>query len=120
MLTNAHLCNLEDTSFKRSIYLSKIKALTKSTQLNNIDFIVHVEDEYDYMYRSKQVAEIVNAIKESYFTCMNQNLPIYAVPGKITVYMSTQKSMLDLRDIGVAKGQLPPDEFRMWDEDVTI
>ena len=32
MLTTQHLCNLEGQNFKRSIYLSKLKAITKSKQ----------------------------------------------------------------------------------------
>lgn len=52
MLTNQHLYNIKKDQVQRRIAVSSIKAVTKSTNSNNCQFIVHVKSEYDYMYES--------------------------------------------------------------------
>ena len=42
LLTSKRLCNLEGLVVKRTIPLNKLKAVTKSTQQGNFDFIIHV------------------------------------------------------------------------------
>ena len=38
------------SEFQRRIKISKMKALSKSTQSGNLEFVVHVKDEYDYRF----------------------------------------------------------------------
>ena len=42
LLTTYTLANVKDHEFQRRIALKSIKAMTKSTELNNNEFIVHV------------------------------------------------------------------------------
>lgn len=58
MLTSEHLCNVKAKKLMRSIKLSKLNGLTKSTDADNFDFIIHVKQEYDYEFRSKQRDEL--------------------------------------------------------------
>jgi len=41
---------LTSLEFQRKIPVSKIKAATKSTLDGNMEFIVHVKQEYDYRF----------------------------------------------------------------------
>ena len=54
MLTTTRLHNLEAKKIKRSIKVDKIKALTKNILNDNKEeFLVHVQGEYDYRFRSE-------------------------------------------------------------------
>ena len=49
---------------------------------------------------------------------MNQNLPIYGIPGKIDQYRTPKKSKyINLTGANTA-GILPPDELRLYSEDI--
>jgi len=85
-----------------------------------VDFIVHVEDEYDYMMRSKKSALIIKMIKDAYVANERKNLPIYAVPASVAAFLTTQTGYFDMRSIATAKGHLPPDDYRVYEEDVEI
>jgi len=47
----------------RSIKIGRISGLTKSTDPENFNFIIHVKEEYDYEFRSYQRDEIFDTIK---------------------------------------------------------
>ena len=54
MLTTKRLCNLDGHKLKRDIHITKLKGLTKNVKAGNtVDFIIHVEGEYDYRLASK-------------------------------------------------------------------
>jgi len=50
LLTTHQLCNVKKQEFKREIRIELIKALTKSNDADNKEFIVHIQDEYDYRF----------------------------------------------------------------------
>lgn len=57
--------------------------MTKSTEKDNNEFIVHVKDEYDYRFTCEKREELFEHLKECYFNMMNDNLPIFGVPGNV-------------------------------------
>ena len=77
MVTNKAVYNIKNrTEIQRSISLEKLKGVTIGTQAGNDQFIIHVIDEYDYLFRSKDKRqEIINAMKFAYFKLKKQNLP---------------------------------------------
>ena len=79
---------------------------------NNMEFIVHVKDEYDYRFICEHRDELFDAIKECFFNLMNENLPIYGVPGKLKEYATSKK------DIKAGNERLPPDSYKLVDEDI--
>ena len=90
MLTTELMCKVRNHNFKRNIRICKMSGLTKSLDSDVNNFIVHVSDEYDYQFipetREKR-DEFFEATKECYFKLMNENLPIYAVPGSVAQYV---------------------------------
>ena len=112
LLTTHHLANVKDHDFQRKIKLTNIKAMTKSTELNNNEFICHVKDEYDYRFVCEKREELFSHIKECYFTLMNENLPIYGVPGKVKEFSTSKK------DIKGGLERQPPEGYRLRNEDL--
>lgn len=88
---------------QRRINISSIKAATKSTKADNLQFIVHVKNEYDYQFESEFRKEIFEAFKYIFYKENGSNLPIYGVPDKLKDYATTKK---DIRE-GV---EINPDE----------
>ncbi len=88
---------------QRRINISSIKAATKSTKADNLQFIVHVKNEYDYQFESEFRKEIFEAFKYIFYKENGANLPIYGVPDKLKDYATTKK---DIRE-GV---EINPDE----------
>lgn len=70
-------------AFQRSIRLQKVMALSKSTEAGNKEFVVHVKGEYDYRFICELRDDMFEQIKACYFHLMNDNLPVYGVPGKL-------------------------------------
>ena len=111
LLTTLHLANVKDHTFQRRIRIDAIKAMTKSTELNNNEFICHVENEYDYTFICDKREELFDHLKECYFNIKNENLPIYGVPGNVSQYATTKK------DVKADIVKQPPDSFRLRAED---
>ena len=70
-------------AFQRSIRLQKVMALSKSTEAGNKEFVVHVKGEYDYRFICEMRDDMFEQIKACYFHLMNENLPVFGVPGKL-------------------------------------
>jgi len=88
-----------------------MKALSKSTQTGNFEFVVHVKDEYDYRFVCEKREELFEQLKACYFGIMNQNLPIYGVPSKLKDIATSKK------DIKNGTERMPPEQYRLRDED---
>lgn len=86
--------------------------MTKSTELNNNEFICHVENEYDYTFICEKREELFEHLKECFFNIMNDNLPIFGVPGNVSQYATSKK------DIKNDNPKQPPDSFRLRAEDL--
>ena len=83
MLTDARLINLDGVKIKRSIELTKIKGLTRNIKNGNLDeFLVHVQDEYDYEIISEDRELILKLIFEAYQEAAGgSELPVFGVNG---------------------------------------
>ena len=83
MLTDARLINLDGVKIKRSIELTKIKGLTRNIKNGNLDeFLVHVQDEYDYEIISEDRELILKLIFEAYQEVAGgSELPVFGVNG---------------------------------------
>ena len=79
MISDKQLYSWEGYKVKRYFPLEKIKALTISTTNKN-SFIVHVKEEYDYVYDTPKRAELFEQIAKCYFNIVKVKLPIYGVP----------------------------------------
>lgn len=89
-----------------------MKALSKSTQSGNLEFVVHVKDEYDYRFVCDTRDELFEQLKACYFHLMNANLPIYGVPSKLKDIATSKK------DIKSGTERMPPEQYRLRDEDL--
>lgn len=87
-------------------------ALSKSTEAGNKEFVVHVKSDYDYRFICELRDEMFEQIKACYFHLMNENLPVYGVPGKLKQHCTSKND----KKAGVDK--LPPDSFRLRGEDL--
>ena len=112
LLTTMQLCNVRGHEFQRRIQLCKMKALSKSTEPGNLEFIVHVKDEYDYRFVCYKRDDLFEQLKACFFNLMNKNLPIYGVPAKLKEYSTSKK------DIKNGCERLPPDTYYLKDEEV--
>ena len=77
-----------------------------------MEFIVHVENEYDYRFICVERDELFDALKECWFNIMNANLPIYGVPGKLKEYATSKK------DVKANNQRTPPDSYKLEDENI--
>jgi hypothetical protein len=76
--------------------------------------VVHVKGEYDYRFICELRDELFDQIKACFFHLMNDNLPVFGVPGKLKQHCTSkndQKQNLD---------KLPPDSFRLRGEDMYL
>ena len=78
------------TVFQRSIRLQKVMALSKSTEANNKEFVVDVRGEYDYRFICELRDDMFEQIKACYFHLMNENLPVFGVPGKLKSHCTSK------------------------------
>lgn len=87
-------------------------ALSKSTEAGNKEFVVHVRGEYDYRFICELRDDMFEQIKACYFYLMNENLPVYGVPGKLKQHCTSKQ------DAKANQDKLPPDSFRLRGEDL--
>lgn len=84
MLTTKRLYNIADCSkMQRKILVSSVSAISRSTVDGNLEFVVHVKDEYDYQFESADRDEIFEAIKYAYWKVTGKNVPVYMVPSSL-------------------------------------
>jgi hypothetical protein len=53
IITNSHLLNVKDNAIQRRIKIGAIGALTKSSQEDCYEFLIHVSNEWDYLFQAK-------------------------------------------------------------------
>lgn len=112
LLTNDNLYNIKKNQIQRKINIDSIKAITKSLQKGNQQFIVHIKSEYDYMFESDARDQIFQAIKFIFFKKNQQNLPVFGVHDKLKDYATSKK------DISNGVEVHPKDQYRLAEEDV--
>ena len=89
-----------------------MKGLSRSTQAGNMEFVVHVKNEYDYRFICEDRDKLFLQIKAVFFNKMNQNLPIFDVPENLKNYATSKK------EIKEAVEKMPPDQYRNKSEDI--
>lgn len=112
LLTNMYLYNIKKTEVQRRIAVKSIKSVTKSTIPNNLQFIVHIKNEYDYMFESDFRKEIFEALKNTYWKTNGLNLPVYGINDKLKDYATTKK------DISNGYEVKQNDKYRIRSEDI--
>jgi hypothetical protein len=85
--------------------------VTKSTKQDNLNFIVHVKSQYDYIFDSDFRKEIFDALKYVYWLQNKKNLPVYGVPDRLKDYATSKK------DINNGVEVNPKEEYRLRKED---
>lgn len=74
--------------------------------------MVHIKNEYDYMFESPSRKEIFNAIKYCFFQDVGMNVPVFGVPDNLRDYHTSKK------DIVAGVQILPESHFRLRAEDI--
>ena len=87
-------------------------ALSKSTEANNKEFVVHVRGEYDYRFICELRDDMFEQIKACYFHLMNENLPVFGVPGKLKSHCTSKN------DAKAGQDKIPPESYRLRNEDL--
>ena len=87
-------------------------AISKSTEDGNKEFVVHVRADYDYRFICEMRDELFEQIKACYFHLMNENLPVYGVPGKLAQHATSKNDMKANVD------KVPPETYRLRGEDL--
>ena len=87
-------------------------ALSKSTEANNKEFVVHVRGEYDYRFICELRDDMFEQIKACYFHLMNENLPVFGVPGKLKQHCTSKN------DAKAGQDKIPPESYRLRAEDL--
>lgn len=112
LVTNKNLYNLKKAEMQRRIAINQIKAVTKSTKAGNLQFIVHINSEYDYMFDSEYRKEIFEALKWIYYQENKMNLPVFGVPDKLKDFATSKKDIYNGVEVN------PKDEYRLKEEDI--
>ena len=112
LLTNQNLFNIKRAEVQRRIALASVKAVTKSTVNGNAQFIVHIKNEYDYMFESEFRKEIFEALKWAYWMIHQTNMPVYGVSDRLKDYATTKK------DISNGIAIQPKEDYRLSQEDI--
>ena len=74
--------------------------------------MIHIQNEYDYMFESEYRSEIFDALKYRFHQINGYNLPIFGVNDKLKDYATTKK------DISNGYQVQQKDEFRINSEDI--
>ena len=72
VITNNAIYNLKGKQLKRKIEISKLKGITNSSKTN--EFVLHGNEEYDYLYYSYNKNIIIYIIEKIYEHLMGKNL----------------------------------------------
>ena len=73
---------------------------------------MHVRGEYDYRFICELRDDMFEQIKACYFHLMNENLPVYGVPGKLKAHCTSKN------DAKAGADKIPPESFRLRAEDL--
>lgn len=102
--------NVNKSEFKRTIPISRFKALSKAQDPKNLEFVLHVKDEYDYRFICDVREALFDSVKACYFQKENENLPIYVVPEALKKYTTGKKEAKN------KQFKIPPETYYREDE----
>ena len=95
VITNYAIYNLKGKSLKRRIDISKLKGITNSEK--TLQFVLHGNEEYDYLYYSENKLIIIHIIEKIYEVLMGKtllfsNLDIDNLKTKVTTKKEKEKN----------------------------
>ena len=95
LITNYAIYNLKGKSLKRRIDISKLKGITNSEK--TFEFVIHGNEEYDYLLYSENKLIIIDVIEKIYEVLMGKtllfsNLNIDNLKNKVTTKIEKQKN----------------------------
>lgn len=110
LITTHAIYNLNGSSIKRKIDMSKIKALTVSTL--GTEFVIHVPEEYDYRYASTDKWDrIIMSLVKSYNMRVGAKMPCYFKDDVSLFNYATTK-----QDKKKKMNRMPTEDARLMDE----
>lgn len=96
IVTSSALYNIHKNTINRKIRIRDIAGLTKSSDTKNHEFIVHVEDDYDYTFPNTDAVlrdEFFENLKAAYFLARNKNLPIFKIGVPMKNYVTAKSDL---------------------------
>jgi len=96
VVTSSALYNVHKNTIKRKIRIRDIAGLTKSSDQKIGEFIVHVEDDYDYMFPNKDIVlrdELFENLKAAYYMARNKNLPVFKISVPLVNYCTSKSDL---------------------------
>jgi len=102
LLTTEKIYNIKKKEVQRPISIKSIMACTKSVNAKELEFIIHVKNEYDYQFICQAREELVTSIKAVYFLKCNANMPIYGYNEALKKVCTSKK------DASAGKDIIPP------------
>lgn len=114
IVTSSALYNIHKNTINRKIRIRDIAGLSKSADTKNHEFIIHVEDDYDYAFPNTDAVlrdEFFENLKAAYFISRNKNLQIFSITVPMKTYV-TSKS-----DLKKGVQRMPPHGYILESED---
>jgi len=96
LVTSNALYNIHKNTINRKIRIRDIAGLTKSADTKNHEFIVHVEDDYDYTFPNTDAIlrdEFFENLKAAYFMARNKNLPVFKINVPMKTYCTSKSDI---------------------------
>ena len=112
LLTTEKIYNIKKKEIQRSINIKAVQAFTKNKDSKDLEFVVHVKNEYDYQFICPARDELITSMKAVYFMKLNKNLPIFEYPDALKKIATSKK------DAAAGSDRIPAAEFRLAEEDI--
>jgi hypothetical protein len=112
LLTTEKIYNIKKKYIQRSINIKYVQAFTKNKDQKDLEFVVHVKNEYDYQFICPARDELITSMKAVYFMKLNKNLPIYEYPDALKKIATSKK------EASAGQDRIPSDEYRLHEEDI--
>jgi serum/glucocorticoid-regulated kinase 2 len=107
--------NIKKHSIQRRMEIKDVAGITKSTDKNCFEFVVHHDNEYDYrlVTDERKRDEIFLILKHCYYNALKKNIPVYGVAYSHLKDFTTGKD--DIKD---KISRIPPKGTLLKDEDL--
>jgi hypothetical protein len=95
-VTSSGLYNIHKYQIKRKIKIKDIAGVSKSADYKIAEFIIHVEDDYDYFFPNKDDKrrdELFENLKAAYYYKMGKNLLVFKVNVPLKNYLTEKKDL---------------------------
>lgn len=99
---------------RRSIAIANLSGLTKNSQKDSTEFIIHVLNEPDYRLTCDSRKEFLNSVKLNYISVKHNNLSVFGISKSKTLsdFVTTEA------DVKKGKNRLPLKLARVYEEDL--